>query len=107
MIKTTLAVALLLGYSSALLSRARVEFLPTDENTTWVNGTYHIGKPRTTILDLDMYTIIKPDVEDLASMQVFWNNRTEGNHCISLFEKYLTVTKEIDILTEEARKIVT
>jgi hypothetical protein len=90
MIKTTLAIALLLGYSSALTSRAadsrvKVPF----NNTKWYNDTPSLESNTTSTV---LYNVDHITLPDIVSISEFWTNKTNGTHCISLFERYYNLT---------------
>jgi hypothetical protein len=107
MIKTTLAIALLLGYTSALTTRegdSSAHTSDADAPSSYIErGPDVLVRNETSTT---YYNVSSTTIKDLETITEFWTNKTNGTHCISLFEKYYNLTLEIQSLVEEANKTI-
>jgi len=92
MIKTTLAVALLIGANASSINR---------KVAAQVSHDYHqyLG-------DQDIFVVTTIKQSDLQPVKEFWTNKTDGDYCYNLFEKYYNLTLDIHTLVEVADKTI-
>ena len=94
MLKLTLSIAILLFGSgtNALSSKSQAEVKDHGEYVYLGNQT--------------IYTVTTVTFEQVESVISYWQNRTDGEHCIDLFQQYYTLSSELNVLVEHAEEII-